>query len=145
MGGDPSSFLSRLALWAIRLYQRHLSPIKGFSCAYRVATGANSCSQHGYRVIARHGLALGLPLLQRRLRRCGESHRSLANRRPVPNPVLHYQRGDCDLLACGCDGVKPPGAGRCLGELACNGACDVLGHWYDRLRGRQRRRNQNAG
>jgi len=39
-----------LALWAIRAYQRHLSPWKGFRCAYRVLTGRDSCSAYGYKV-----------------------------------------------------------------------------------------------
>ncbi|ATD62555.1 MAG: membrane protein insertion efficiency factor YidD [Janthinobacterium svalbardensis] len=60
-----------LALWAIRAYQRYVSPRKGFSCVYRVLTGGTSCSNYGYRVIARHGLRPGLVLLQRRLCACG--------------------------------------------------------------------------
>jgi putative component of membrane protein insertase Oxa1/YidC/SpoIIIJ protein YidD len=56
-----------LALAAIRFYQRHISPHKGFSCALRVATGGASCSAYGYAVIARFGLVRGLGLLQRRL------------------------------------------------------------------------------
>jgi putative component of membrane protein insertase Oxa1/YidC/SpoIIIJ protein YidD len=113
MRGGSSSLLSRLALWAIRLYQRRLSPIKGYSCAYRVATGGRSCSAYGYRAIARHGLAAGLALLDRRLTRCGELHRArVSSSGPARNPLLHYQRGDCDcggcdigdLGGCGCDG-----------------------------------------
>ncbi len=37
--------MQRLVLWAIEVYQRHLSPRKGFSCAYRCHTGHASCSQ----------------------------------------------------------------------------------------------------
>ena len=113
MRGGPSSLLSRLALWAIRLYQRRLSPIKGYSCAYRVATGGQGCSAYGYRAIARHGLAAGLALLDRRLHRCGEMHRARRSSTSAParNPLLHYQRGDCDCG--GCD----------IGDLGC--ACDA--------------------
>lgn len=107
MRGVTSASLSpsaRLALWAIRLYQRHLSPIKGYSCAYRVRRGGAGCSAYGYRAIARHGLFTGLALLDRRLHRCGEAYRAPR----VRNPVLHHQRGDCDCLSCdlpgeGCD------------------------------------------
>jgi putative component of membrane protein insertase Oxa1/YidC/SpoIIIJ protein YidD len=105
MHGAPPSSSTRLALWAIRLYQRHLSPIKGFSCAWRATTRRDSCSAYGYRVIARHGLMLGWPLLRRQLRRCGQAHaRVLA----APHPLLHHQRGECDigccdLMECGCD------------------------------------------
>lgn len=64
-------FLQRLVLAAIRLYQRWLSPHKGFVCAYRVYTGRDSCSAYGYRVINRYGALVGLALLRRRLADCG--------------------------------------------------------------------------
>ena len=138
-----SSTLSRLALWAIRFYQRHLSPLKGYSCALRVATGGDSCSAYGYRVIARHGLPLGLPLLRRRLRRCGEVYRDVAR---APNPVLHYQRGDCDMIPCdACDLPSPRGIGRCLASEKCGCGCDILGTVLDLLdcgRGQRRSRRQ---
>ena len=139
MGRAPHSTGTRLALWAIRLYQRHLSPVKGFSCAWGAATGRASCSGYGYRVIARHGLRLGLPLLQRQLRRCGAAHdRVLATRAAAaPNPVLHYQRGACDLLPC--DGCGRP-LGSALANLGCQAvgecACNKVDRWLTRwLRG----------
>ncbi|WP_425254722.1 membrane protein insertion efficiency factor YidD [Janthinobacterium sp. NFX145] len=110
---------TRLALWAIRAYQRYLSPWKGFSCAYRVLTGRDSCSAYGYKVIARHGLRTGLPLLQRRLRACGERHRQYRALHPqarrsgrhlaqagfcdcdIPTPDCHHcSCTPCDLLDC---------------------------------------------
>jgi putative component of membrane protein insertase Oxa1/YidC/SpoIIIJ protein YidD len=106
-----------MALAAIRGYQRHLSPHKGFSCAYRCATGRDGCSGYGVRVIGRFGLLAGLVLLRRRLRLCGQTHR----RRPVvPNPILHYQRGDCDVP---CDGDCLDCAGDC--------SCDPLERYLD--------------
>jgi len=107
---------ARLALRAIRFYQRHLSPIKGFSCPLRAATGGASCSSHGYRMIERHGLRLGLALLDRRLALCGEAGRA---RQQVRNPLLHAQRGEC---APDCDCDLPSGRG-CPGALT---ICDVL-------------------
>lgn len=99
----------RLALWAILTYQRYLSPWKGFSCAYRVLTGRDSCSAYGYKVIARHGLRAGLPLLQRRLRACGERHRQHLALHPQArrSPRRQAQAGYCDcdvpLFDCACD------------------------------------------
>jgi putative component of membrane protein insertase Oxa1/YidC/SpoIIIJ protein YidD len=74
---------------SIRLYQRHLSPRKGFSCAHRGATGGASCSTYGYRAIARYGLRKGMRLLRRRLDACGRQHR-------FGGGPLSYQHGDCD-------------------------------------------------
>ncbi|MGX9733918.1 membrane protein insertion efficiency factor YidD [Janthinobacterium aestuarii] len=90
----------RLALWAIRAYQRYLSPWKGFSCAYRVLTGRDSCSAYGYKVIARHGLRAGLPLLQRRLRACGERHRQHLALHPQ---VRRGARRQAQAGYCDCD------------------------------------------
>lgn len=98
-----------LALWAIRAYQRHLSPWKGYSCAYRVLTGRDSCSAYGCKVIARHGLRPGLALLQRRLRACGERHRRYRELHPQARRSARHQAQagfcDCDvpLLDCACD------------------------------------------
>ncbi|WP_083286942.1 MULTISPECIES: membrane protein insertion efficiency factor YidD [unclassified Janthinobacterium] len=98
-----------LVLWAIRVYQRHLSPWKGFRCAYRVLTGRDSCSAYGYKVIARHGLRAGLALLQRRLRACGEHHRRYLALHPQTRRSARRQAQagfcDCDvpLLDCACD------------------------------------------
>jgi putative component of membrane protein insertase Oxa1/YidC/SpoIIIJ protein YidD len=87
-------FRERLALCAIRGYQRFLSPYKGFSCALRSATGGDSCSAYGYRAIRRGGLRVGLRLLRQRMHLCGHVHRRPAT---VRHPLLHAQRGHCDL------------------------------------------------
>lgn len=100
----PASYGQHLALWAIRAYQRYLSPYKGFSCAYRVLTGRDSCSAYGYRVIARHGLIQGWALLQRRLHACGAHHRAhLALHPPVLRTARHRaQAGHCDVPSTDC-------------------------------------------
>ena len=87
------------ALAAIGVYQRYVSPHKGFCCAYRVHTGGASCSVLGARVIRRWGLWSGLRLLRQRLRRCGDVHRRCANQMRS----LALQRGSCDLDLPGVD------------------------------------------
>jgi len=62
--------LSPLTCWAITQYQRHVSPRKGFRCAYRALRGRDSCSQFAKRAIERHGVAIGARLLSRRFERC---------------------------------------------------------------------------
>ena len=74
---------------AIQLYQRHLSPRKGFSCAHRGSTGGNSCCTYGYSAIKRWGLRKGMRLMRRRLDDCGRQLR-------FGGGPLSYQRGDCD-------------------------------------------------
>lgn len=66
--------MQALALFCIRFYQQHLSPRKGFSCAYRVHTGKASCSALGYRAIRYWGVWRGLWVLRQRLINCGITH-----------------------------------------------------------------------
>lgn len=100
---------ARLALAAIRGYQRFISPHKGFSCPLRLVTGGAGCSAYGYAMIARHGLRRGLGLLDRRLALCSHAHARLRAAAPPPAPTLgrlHRQRGVCDV-PCDCDLPHP--------------------------------------
>jgi putative component of membrane protein insertase Oxa1/YidC/SpoIIIJ protein YidD len=111
--------LTWLALRAIALYQRHLSPRKGYCCALHAAGRGRSCSAYGYRAIARGGLLTGLVLLRRRVAACGRVH---AAARPAVRyqPGMAYQRGFCDP-GCdigGCD-IDVCGAADC-----CSGGCE---------------------
>lgn len=118
--------LRRLLLVAIRFYQRHLSPLKGWSCAWREYTGHASCSTLGYRAVRRHGVVAGLVLLRRRTLRCGAVHRRHA---PVRLRPMAGQRGDCDP---GCD-------------LPCDSACDIGScDWSGNSRGRRREKDDKV-
>jgi putative component of membrane protein insertase Oxa1/YidC/SpoIIIJ protein YidD len=88
------------ALLAIRLYQRLISPYKGFTCAYRARTGRAGCSGLGYRAIRRHGAWRGWLILRRRLEKCGQAHRTLH----AQHSYRKAQAGFCDCadaLSCG--------------------------------------------
>jgi putative component of membrane protein insertase Oxa1/YidC/SpoIIIJ protein YidD len=61
---------SPLACRLIELYQRRLSPLKGFRCAYRAVKGRASCSEFARRAIARLGVLTGVQLLRRRFDKC---------------------------------------------------------------------------
>ena len=124
------------ALAAIRGYQRWISPHKGFCCALRAITGADSCSAYGYQVIERFGLRRGLGLLRRRLELCGHVHRSAAPKafaeRPrlaIRNPWRHKEQGHCDVLgdSPGCDLGHGQGGGAC----AVSDLLDVATCGYD--------------
>ena len=144
--GASASFAARPALAAIRCYQRWISPHKGFGCALRIATGAESCSTYGYRVIARFGLRRGFALLQRRLALCGHVHRSAPRApSPLPAPWLRSQQGSCDVPCdapdCGSPGCHAPHCNApdwCKPDACdvCDCGCDV----FDWLRKRRRQR-----
>lgn len=58
---------------AIRTYQRHLSPRKGFTCAYLAADGRRSCSAVIRSLVAQRGvLGAILPSLAQ-FRACGRA------------------------------------------------------------------------
>jgi putative component of membrane protein insertase Oxa1/YidC/SpoIIIJ protein YidD len=88
--------MKKTALHAISAYRRHLSPRKGYCCAYRVHAGGASCSAYGQRVIARYGVGLGLALLRRRLLACAweQGRHAVA---PASQPsAMRRQAGFCD-------------------------------------------------
>ena len=66
----PPGIASRLALLAIRGYQRWLSPIKGFRCAHAVHHGGPGCSGYAMQAISEHGLFGALGAIRRRFRAC---------------------------------------------------------------------------
>lgn len=119
--------LRQLALAAIGIYKRHVSPRKGYACAHRIHHGGASCSTLGLRAIRRHGVVKGLALLRARMQRCAGVPRPTANRASgAPRGRAAFaQRGDCDL-GCDADCAGPRGAGRALEWLSCcdAGSCD---------------------
>jgi putative component of membrane protein insertase Oxa1/YidC/SpoIIIJ protein YidD len=88
-------------LLAIAFYRRWISPLKGFSCAYRVYTGHASCSRLGFRAIRRYGALRGMAVLRARLTRCADAHREHRQM----HLHLHSQAGFCDGCDIPCDGI----------------------------------------
>lgn len=54
--------------------KKYLSPHKGFSCAYRLLHGGESCSQHIKILIAEQGLIATLKTARIRFKACGEAY-----------------------------------------------------------------------
>jgi uncharacterized protein len=105
--------LKTIALRAIELYQKYLSPRKGFSCAYRVHAGGMGCSGFGKHAIRKHGFFLGLVLLRRRLAKCSWHAHQHTNCSGAPSPQVRVtyaaggrfknQGGFVDADCGGCD------------------------------------------
>ena len=108
-----------LALLLIRFYQRHISPHKGYACAYRLAYGGSGCSGIGLRLIRRYGVLSGCLLLQKRLAYCRYAHLRLRTATRVG--WAHRQQGYCD---------PPCDAGCC--DSPCDASCNAdCGSLYD--------------
>ncbi|MCX7257637.1 MAG: membrane protein insertion efficiency factor YidD [Polaromonas sp.] len=112
--------MKAIALFAIKAYQRYISPHKGFCCAYRAHTGYRSCSVLGYRAIRRYGVASGITVLQQRFKRCTAAHQQhLALSHSGRHRLRHSsQQGFCDV-PCDCPSVDMP----C--DLSCDLPCDM--------------------
>ena len=71
-------------LFLIGLYQRYISPYKGYSCAYRKVTGRRSCSEYARYAIRRRGLLVAFQLQRRQFIRCAEAAAKVGSRRRHP-------------------------------------------------------------
>ena len=67
-------FTGSLVDFAIRDYQRYISPHKGFSCAHRKLYGKASCSGYFRESVAKEGLSKSLQLFPDRLAECKEAY-----------------------------------------------------------------------
>jgi putative component of membrane protein insertase Oxa1/YidC/SpoIIIJ protein YidD len=76
--------LQSASLGLIGLYQRHVSPHKGYGCALRACSGGRSCSSYAARAIARGGVRAGVILLRRRLRACARAAAHVVEKAPDP-------------------------------------------------------------
>ena len=133
---------ARLVLAAIAVYQRRISPHKGYGCAYRLKHGGSGCSGVGRRLIRRYGLLKGWRVLQKRFERCrAENLRRRARGDCVPDiadcapDVLHLPETCGDSAACK---SRFCSSADCALEF-CN-CCDV----FDFGRSKRKKRRQTA-
>jgi putative component of membrane protein insertase Oxa1/YidC/SpoIIIJ protein YidD len=77
--------LELLSAWLIRLYQRHLSPRKGFACPHRLVHGGLSCSEYARQTILTRGVWSAYGLTRQRLKECRVAARELARRSEAEN------------------------------------------------------------
>lgn len=70
--------LDASALTGIALYQRWLSPHKGFCCAHAALYGGQSCSAAIAGIIRARGLAAGAPGIAARFAACRQAYGHLS-------------------------------------------------------------------
>jgi putative component of membrane protein insertase Oxa1/YidC/SpoIIIJ protein YidD len=87
-----------VTLAAVRGYQTHLSPYKGFSCAHRRLYGQASCSQYFRQLVATQGLSVAIPLFRERLQECHQANLTLRVQRlgSTVNPANSVNTGSAD-------------------------------------------------
>ncbi|MDZ7959292.1 MAG: membrane protein insertion efficiency factor YidD [Aulosira sp. DedQUE10] len=85
---SPLDSLGRkVGMVAITGYQKHISPRKGFVCAYRVLYGGESCSQYIKRVIAEDGFGALLTKSRKRFQACKQANRILRSQAENLEPI----------------------------------------------------------
>jgi putative component of membrane protein insertase Oxa1/YidC/SpoIIIJ protein YidD len=71
------SWINGFVDWAIGLYQRHLSPRKGFTCAHRKLHGGASCSGYFRELVTTEGFTNAIQPFQQRLIDCRKANDQL--------------------------------------------------------------------
>jgi putative component of membrane protein insertase Oxa1/YidC/SpoIIIJ protein YidD len=123
--------LEKIAALLIRMYQRFISPYKGFRCAHRVLHGGPSCSEFARLYVQENNFWAMFPALRMRFRECRMAKETLiaANAagaqgtRKDPTPLW------CDI--CGGVGETSTECGWCAAVNSCDAmmpsACDLPG------------------
>jgi len=87
--------LDRLTLSGIRLYQRRLSPHKGFCCAHATLHGGESCSAAVARIVREDGLRGGRARIAARFGERRRAHNVLHAGSPLAFGASVQTRGVC--------------------------------------------------
>ena len=121
----------------IELYQRFVSPYKGFHCAHHVLHKKETCSNAVKQLVAEHGVFKARPLIGARFKECRSAYNSLqANLRQAHTSDLPCVVPDvpCDIGIGDCGG-----AGSASSSSGCVWPCDLLYFWEQISRKTQRR------
>ncbi len=108
--------MKSFALLIIEIYQRWISPNKGFTCAHRACFGGSTCSVFGKRAVYKHGIVAGSKLIFRRFKSCSLALQRLQEEKPKdenPKKKRDEDIGKCLVL----EG---------LGEVACCSLTSLL-------------------
>ena len=134
-------FAARVLAAVITLYQRYLSPYKGFRCAHRVAHGGLSCSAYAKQLLLRRGLPTAMRRMRERFIACAAAAlmlHAVAAQHADDERRRRERQEDLDIAAtcCSCDPVTPclinsaghgiAGALPCADLGACAGAAACL-------------------
>lgn len=63
----------------IRVYQRYLSPIKGYGCAYRILYGGPSCSSVGLDAFNTYDFSDAILIMKSRFADCHKASKKLSS------------------------------------------------------------------
>jgi len=125
--------MNRLAIFLINIYQRFISPRKGFRCAYGALHGNGTCSQRIKDIICQFGVVGGYKKIKQQFSNCKLAYVQLQKNPELDKgkkdrPKKKRRRDQCDF--CDCPGsCEPPssckGGGGGGGGKGCDLPCDI--------------------
>ena len=106
--------LARAALGGIWIYQRYISPYKGFRCAHAVLHDGPGCSGYAKEALRARGFLAAIPLVRARFRDCRAAYEALRESRDETLGQRTRRYGK-DLRDTCCDAVVSESCGTCTG------------------------------
>jgi putative component of membrane protein insertase Oxa1/YidC/SpoIIIJ protein YidD len=95
--------LNKAAAYLITLYQKFISPHKGFRCAASVYYGSASCSQTVKQIILQDGIVSGLARIRQQFNLCSVAARSIKEEdQEDPEKKTKDDCTTCDMTQSGC-------------------------------------------
>lgn len=95
--------INRLALLFISLYQRYLSPLKGYRCAYASLHGGHSCSTAVKNIVADKGVFSGYADIRHQFEQCTLAYHEVQETEKKKKQKKQEDKGDCscvDVIDC---------------------------------------------
>jgi putative component of membrane protein insertase Oxa1/YidC/SpoIIIJ protein YidD len=108
---------------AIRLYQRRISPHKGFRCAYSHTHGGPGCSGAVLSILEDKGLFSGWGLIKERFISCESAAKDREEDRKKRKDKSGS--GSDHTSPCGFGAVDACDVGDCIPDGPCDGPCDI--------------------
>ncbi len=106
-------FFDFIAVGLIVIYQKAISPVKGFSCAHRYQHGGLSCSEYVKQIVLRKGIVSGYTEIRSRFRACKSAALEVHRKSP---------RNQMGVLDCGFDSCGDIGSiDSCFGDSGAQG------------------------
>ena len=96
--------INKSAIISINLYQKYISPHKGYCCAYKVHHNDVSCSQFAKLTIKDIGLLKSISKILNRFKECKDSNNYIQNEYEINQKKEEFKPGKGEQCGqCSCD------------------------------------------
>ena len=95
--------MNKIALFLIFIYQKHLSPRKGYCCAYGALYNNGSCSERVALIIENHGILNGWSMIKNQFVLCSEAYETIKEKKKHKKKKEDnwcHPFDACDVLTC---------------------------------------------